>query len=88
MVIAQGESGTYLYQSPFVEELDDYFDGYHVYRMPDLDPKELEGSWEGIERRAIEQLPDVPLSSLPFDITSETLQDFDSSFPCRPKPKE
>jgi|SRR5688572_11155543 len=83
MVIARDETGTYLFYSPFVEELDDYFDGYHVYRMPDLAPEHLQGSWEGLEQRAIEQLPDILIRDLPFDVTNRTLQDFDSAFPWR-----
>jgi hypothetical protein len=36
MVIARDETGTYLFYSPFDQQLDDYIDAYQVYRMPDL----------------------------------------------------
>lgn len=85
MVICRDETGTYLFHSPFIEEVDDYFDGYHVYRMPDLNPQELEGSWEGLEQRSLEQLAVIPIRGLPFDVTSRTLQDSDSAFPWRSK---
>jgi hypothetical protein len=81
MVVGRNETGTYLFYSPFDEQLDDYVAAYHVYRMPDLNAEDLKGSWVGLELKAIERLPDIPIRSLPFDVTSRTLQDFDSLFP-------
>jgi hypothetical protein len=84
MVVGRDETSTYLFYSPFDQRLDDYVDAYQVYRMPDLKPEDLEGSWVGLEDRAIERLPDIPIGSLPFDVTSRTLQDCDSLFPREP----
>lgn len=84
MVVGRDETGTFLFYSPFDEKLDDYVDAYQVYRMPDLNPKDLEGSWVDLEKQALERLPNIPIRSLPFDVTSRTLQDFASLFPRNP----
>jgi hypothetical protein len=82
MVVARDETGTYLFYSPFDEQLDDYVAAYYVCHMPDLSAEDLKGSWVGLELKAIERLPDIPIRSLPFDVTSRTLQD---SIRCSPR---
>lgn len=69
MVIATGPEGTFLFWSRFDEVLDDYIDHYEVWRMPPLSRRDLIGSWVGLEERALERMPDVPLRGLPFAIS-------------------
>lgn len=83
MVVATNDSGTFLYYSRFEEALDDYTDYYAVYRMPELTLEELQGTWEGLEERALERLADVPIRSLPFDVTHREFLDYDALHPER-----
>jgi hypothetical protein len=77
MVIATGPGGTFLFWSRFDEELDEYIDHYEVWRMPPLSESDLSGSWVGLEGKALERMPDVPLRELPFIITSPNAQSHD-----------
>lgn len=77
MVVATGPDGTFLFWSRFDEELDEYIDHYEVWRMPPLSESDLSGSWVGLERKALERMPDIPLRGLPFTITSTNARSHD-----------
>lgn len=81
MVVAKSTSGTFLFYSRFDEDLDDYIDRYEVYLLPELGDDDLVGTWAGLEHRAIQRLPDVPLRELPFSITRQDFRDFDTEHP-------
>ena len=68
MVIATSADGTFLFWSRFSEALDDYVEHYEVWRMPRLTAADLSGSWETLQLRALERMPDIPLRSLPFSV--------------------
>jgi hypothetical protein len=68
MIVAANEEGTFLFYSRFDEVIDDYASHYEVYRMPELDREVLAASWEGLERRALERRPNMPVSALPFTV--------------------
>ncbi len=56
------------FSQPFDDSLDDYVDFYACYVMPVLSTEELEGTWVGLENRALDRLPNVPLNELPFEL--------------------
>jgi len=66
MVVARNGDETFLFYSRFDEELDDFISHYEVWRMPSLTEEDLQGSWEGLELRALERMPDIGLRDLPF----------------------
>jgi hypothetical protein len=66
MVVARRGEETFLFYSRFDEELDDFIGHYEVWRMPSLAEEDLQGSWEGLELRALERMPDIGLRELPF----------------------
>ena len=68
MIVASNEEGVFLFYSRFDEKRDDYLEHYEVYRMPELKSEVLAGSWDGLERRALERGPDVALNDLPFTV--------------------
>ena len=74
-VVAMRGSETFYFYSPFDESLDDYTPHYHVYRLPRMSEEELKGSWVGFEDKALERLENLPLRSLPFDISRVSLRD-------------
>ena len=68
MIVATGPDGTFLFWSRFDEKLDEYVDRYEVWRMPKIADDELRGSWIGLEARALERMPNIALSELPFAV--------------------
>ena len=50
------------------EDADDYIGHYEVFRLPSLTKEQVAGSWVGLEALAIEQLPDIGLRELPFEV--------------------
>ena len=69
-VIAQRDGCLYFFDSRFDDDLDDYLDHYEVWRLPSLSDEKLAGSWVGLEKLALERLPDVGLRDLPFQVSS------------------
>ncbi len=68
MIMATDGTNTFLFHSHFDDSLDDYVDFYACYVMPVLSTEELEGTWVGLENRALDRLPNVPLNELPFEL--------------------
>jgi hypothetical protein len=68
MIVATDGSRTVLFYSHFDDALDDYVDYYACYALPALSADELQGSWVGLENRALDRLPDIPLNELPFEL--------------------
>jgi len=68
VVARQGEE-LFLFRSRFDDSNDEYVDYYEVYRMPVLAADELNGSWVGLEQRALAKLENIPLDGLPFSVT-------------------
>lgn len=58
---------TFLFDCPFDDEAEDFGTSYRVYRMPELAPDDLAGSWVGLHNRALAFLGEVPISSVKFD---------------------
>ena len=59
----------FLFECAFDDDLDDYPDEFHVFRMPPVSGQELEGSWENISSLAIDCLGAIPASDIRFDQT-------------------
>lgn len=56
----------------------EYSDKYEVYRLPAIRESETCGSWFGLETRALERLPDLPVRSFPFDVSRRVFLEYDS----------
>lgn len=78
-VIAQRGGNLYLFDSRFDEDLDCYLEHYEVWRLPLLPAQQLAGSWVGLEKFALERLPDVGLRDLPFEVSSRDTPDADAA---------
>jgi hypothetical protein len=78
-VIARRGSDTFFFDSRFDESLDDYLDHYQVWRLPPLTEEQFNGSWIGLEKIALERLPDIGLRELPFEVTSRNTPDSDAA---------
>ena len=59
----------YLFDCPFLEDLDDYPAEYEVFEMPVLDEADWKGSWVGLRSRAVKQLGRIAVREVPFDPT-------------------
>ena len=53
----------------FDESLDDYWDYYELYLMPEIQKADLEGGWDQLQTRSIHHLGNIPISQLIFDST-------------------
>jgi len=80
-VIAQRDGSLYLFDSRFDDDLDCYLEYYEVWRLPLLPDEKLAGSWVGLEKLALERLPNVGLRDLPFEVSSRNTPDADAARP-------
>ena len=80
-VIAQRDGSLYLFDSRFDDDLDCYLEHYEVWRLPLLPEEQLVGSWVGLEKLALERLPNVGLRDLPFEVSSRNTSDADAARP-------
>jgi hypothetical protein len=78
-VIARRGNDLFFFDSRFDEKLDDYLDHYEVWRLPPLDDARLSGTWVGLEKLALERLPNVSLRNLPFEVSSRNTPDSDAA---------
>lgn len=75
-MVCRNETGTYYFLSSFDPENDAYSSHYEVYRIPEMQESELCSSWFGLETRALERLPDIPVRDFPFDAAAKTFLDY------------
>lgn len=80
-IVARRGDDLYFFDSRFDDALDDYLGYYEVWRLPPLDVSCLSGTWAGLERRAVERLPNVGLRELPFELSSRSAPDSGASGP-------
>jgi hypothetical protein len=78
-VIARNNGFLYFFDSRFDENLDCYLDHYEVWRLPLLSNGRLADSWVGLEKLALERLPDIGLRDLPFEVSHRNTPDADAS---------
>jgi hypothetical protein len=67
MILASCDGQMHLFDSRFDDELDDYIDYYEVWRLPPLTDAQIKGSWLELAQLALERMPDIGLTELPFD---------------------
>jgi hypothetical protein len=77
MMVCTNAHGTYLFQSRFDERKDEFADTYEVYRIRPLSDSEACVSWFGLETRALERLPDIPVGDFPFDVATRRFLPYD-----------
>jgi hypothetical protein len=77
-MLCRTAGGTWYFLSEFDRARDRYSDAYAVYRLPALSESEVCASWFGLETRAIERLPDLPVNEFPFDATRREFLDYDA----------
>lgn len=78
--------GCYFFLSRFDAARVAYSDAYEVYRMPPPGEGEPCLSWFGLEARAQERLPDIPVSSFPFDVATRRFLAYDAIAPVLGEP--
>jgi hypothetical protein len=71
-------TGTYYFLSRFDASRGGYSDSYEAWRLPPMGEGETCLSWFGLETRAIERLPDIPLREFPFDVTARKFLPYDA----------
>jgi hypothetical protein len=59
----------YLFDCAFDDVTEDFPNTYQVYRMPELEPEVLSGSWYGLDTKATAYLGEVPIDCVRFDAT-------------------
>lgn len=80
-MICTSHRGTFLFLSRFDQTRDRYTDHYEVHRLPRLSESEVCASWFGLETRAIERLPDLPVHAFPFDVKRRKFLEYDRIAP-------
>ncbi|MGH8251543.1 MAG: hypothetical protein ACREVI_12740 [Steroidobacteraceae bacterium] len=78
VMVCTNADGTYLFSSPFDPASGRYADYYEVYRLPAMSESETCLSWFGLETRALERLPDLPVRAFPFDTARREFLEYDS----------
>jgi hypothetical protein len=81
MMVCTDAHGTYLFWSRFNDEKNDYSDYYETYRIRPLSDSEACASWFGLETRALERLPDIPVGDFPFDVARRRFLPYDPIAP-------
>jgi hypothetical protein len=81
MMVCTNPRGTYFFWSRFDETKKTYANHYEVYRIKPFSESEPCASWFGIESRAVERLPDIPVRDFPFDVRNRKFLPYDSIVP-------
>ena len=77
-MLCTSAQGTYYFLSRFDVSRGTYSDDYEVYRLPPTGEGDACLSWFGLETRALERLPDIPVRAFPFDVTARRFLPYDS----------
>lgn len=77
-LLCTNAQGTYYFLSRFDVRRDEYADHYEVYRIRPITESDVCSSWFGLETRALERLPDLPVRAFPFDVSRRTFLPYDS----------
>jgi hypothetical protein len=70
--------GTYYFVSHYDPASGRHSDHYEIYRIPPIAEGEACASWFGLETRALERLPDLPVREFPFDAQARRFLPYDS----------
>jgi hypothetical protein len=77
MMLCTSARGTFFFCSRFDTRKAAYADYYEVYRIRPLSDSEACASWFGLETRALERLPDLPVGDFPFDAPARRFLPYD-----------
>jgi hypothetical protein len=80
-MLCTGVRGTYYFVSRFEAGGGAYADSYEAFRIRPLGEGEACLSWFGLESRALERLPDIPVREFPFDVAARAFLPYDSIAP-------
>jgi hypothetical protein len=62
-------NGTYLFDCPFLDDVEDDADFYRVYLMPEMQESDLPKDWTTLAAKATRFLGEVPKAKVRFDST-------------------
>lgn len=77
-MVCTNAAGTFYFHSRHDPATGRYADYYEVYRLPAMSESETCLSWFGLETRALERLPDLPVRAFPFDVARREFLEYDS----------
>ena len=77
-MLCRGAGGTYYFLSRPDASGGGYTGAYEVYRLDPMGEGEVCQSWFGLETRARERLPDLPVRDFPFDVSARRFLPYDS----------
>ena len=80
-MLCTGAGGTYYFVSRFDARRHAWSDSYEVYRIRPMGEGEACQSWFGLETRALERLPDLPVREFPFDVAARSFLPYDPIVP-------
>jgi hypothetical protein len=77
-MLCTGTRGSYYFLCRFDAGRGAWSDSYEVYRIRPPGESETCLSWFGLETRARERLPDIPVGDFPFDVAAREFLPYDS----------
>ena len=80
-MLCTGPHATYYFLCRFNGARDQYDDVYEAYRLRPMGDGDVCQSWFGLETRAAERLPDIPVRDFPFDVATCRFLPYDSIVP-------
>lgn len=80
-MLCTGRHAAYYFLCRFDAARDAYDDVYEAYRLRPMGEGEVCQSWFGLETRAVERLPDIPVRDFPFDAASREFLPYDPIAP-------
>jgi hypothetical protein len=72
------EQSLFLFDCTFNQEIEEFRSEYQVFLMPELDDKDLGGSWNQLSEKSIRLLGKVPVNDVAFDDTRRRFIDADA----------
>src|SRR5262245_5883860 len=67
--IARHRGQSYLFDCPFLDDVEDYAQSYKVYLFPEVLDDQLPKDWTTLHTKAIRFLGEVPVAAVQFDPT-------------------
>lgn len=80
-MLCTSRHGTYYFLCRFNDARGAYEDAYEVYLLASMGEGEACLSWFGLETRALERLPNLPVREFPFDVTARAFLPYDPIVP-------
>ena len=77
-MLCTSAQGSYYFVSRFDATSGAFADSYEVYRIRPMGEGEACLSWFGLETRAVERLPNLPVRDFPFDVAARAFLPYDA----------